>query len=188
MVQQIEETGIHNDQPIFLSSWSPCIVHIRTTITGLDTPIIPFAVLKENPLHSLEDHLASIEPQTETSTELESAIINAWNTPFTGLGPEKHFFLCAWSSIPRISPRVVQTAGLFVGVATPGVPPTYARYVTTQAVQRQGRWVAWCIPVEMLQDEPAKNRVIEIELGEENMMQVTSLNKDGRPSRSSILG
>ncbi len=180
MDQHIEETGIHNDQPIFSPSWSPCIVHVQTTITGLDIPIIPFAVLKENPLHSFEDHLASIEPQTETSTELESAIINAWNTPFIGLDPEKHFFLCAWSSIRGISPRVVQMAGLFVGVATPGVPPTYARYVTTQAVQRQGRWVAWCIPIEMLHDETVKKRVIEVELGEENMVEVASPNKDGR--------
>ena len=170
MVQYIEGIATNDDQPTSLSAGSSCIVRIRTTITGLDTPIIPFAVLKENPLHSLEDYLASIEPQTETSTELESAIINAWNTPFIGLDPEKHFFLCAWGSIPGISPRVVQMAGLFVGVATPGVLPTYARYVTTQAVQRQGKWVAWCVPVEML-DEMTGKRVIEVEIGEKNMMQ-----------------
>jgi len=180
MVQYIEGIATNDDQPTSLSAGSSCIVHIRTTITGLDTPIIPFAVLKENPLPSFEEYLASIAQSTQTSTELESAIINAWNMPFTGLHPEKHFFLCAWSSIPAISPRVVKVAGLYVGVATPGTPPTYTRYMTTQAVQRQGKWVAWCVPVEML-DEMERKRVREVVLGEGNMVQVTSLNKEGRP-------
>lgn len=179
MVQYIDETNILDDQPISLPSEVPCIVHIRTTITGLDTPILHFAVLKENPLHSFEDHLASVVQQTKASTELESAIINAWNMPFTSLHPERHFFLCAWSSVPDISSRVVQTAGLFVGIATPGIPPTYARYVTTQAVQREGRWVAWCVPVEMLNEMEGK-RAREVVLGEGNMIRFLP-DKEGRP-------
>src|SRR5947209_19387781 len=168
MVQHAEGVATNDDQHLEQPSWSPYIVHIRATVSGLDSPIIPFAILKENPLLAFESRLASVEQQAKTQTELLTAIIDAWNMPFAALSQEKHFFVYAWSSIPGVSSRVVRAAGLYVGVATPGVSPGYARYVTTRAVQRQGKWVGWCIEI---QHEMGEKRAYEVELGVENMIQ-----------------
>jgi|SRR5690242_14776488 len=138
--------------------WSPRIIYMRAAIEHLASPLIPFAVLKHNPLPG---YLAAQETHLKnTSEEIELP----WNRPFVALTEEQQYFLVAWSAVPHISPRVVAAAELAFGIATPG--PYYKRWIATRAVKYQGKPVAWCIEVDMLGEQ---EEVIEIVLNEGNM-------------------
>ena len=138
--------------------WSPRIVYMRADVEHLASPLIPFAVLKHNPLPG---YLAAQETRLEnTSEEIELS----WNRPFVALAEQQQYFLLAWSAVPRTSPRVVAAAELAFGIATPG--PYYKRWITTRAVSYQGKPVVWCIEVDMLGEQ---EEVIEIVLNEGNM-------------------
>jgi hypothetical protein len=138
--------------------WSPRIVYMRADVGHLASPVIPFAVFKDNPLLSfraaqetrLENMAAEIEP--------------CWNRPFSALTKTQHYFLIAWNTVPRVSARVVAAAELAFGIATPG--PHYKRWIATHAVSYQGEPVAWCIEIDMLGEQ---EEVIEIVLSEGNM-------------------
>lgn len=142
----------------FAPLWSPRIVYMRADVGHLASPLIPFAVFKDNPLLSFrvaqEAHLEN------AAGEIESL----WNRPFSALTRAQHYFLVAWSAVPRISARVVSLAELAFGIATPG--PYYKRWIVTRAVSYRREPVAWCIEIDMLGEQ---EDVIEIVLSEGNM-------------------
>lgn len=140
--------------------WSPRIVYMRADVEHLASPLIPFAVFKNNPLPGFH---AAQETRRENTSEAEEIEL-LWNRPFEELAGEQQYFLVAWSAVPRISERVVAAAELAVGIATPG--PYYKRWITTRAASYRGEPVAWCIEVDMLGEQ---EEVIEIVLDEGNM-------------------
>ena len=145
-------------------SWSPHIVSIRATVSDLDSPFIPFVVLKHDPLSGFSSRRESLQSKQKDSSE---AIRELWNEPFTSLPYEQHFFLLAWSAIPSASPRVTSNVGLSFGIATPG--PQYKRWITTRAVGYRGELVAWCEVVDM---SSVQEEVIEIVFTEERMIRL----------------
>lgn len=153
-----EENGYQEEKNALAPRWSPRIVYIHTDVTHLASPLIAFAVFKDNPLLSF--HAAHETRRENTAEEVELL----WNRSFSALTQAQHYFLVAWSAVPRISPRVVSLAELAFGIATPG--PYYKRWLTTCAVNYQGEPVAWCIEVDMLGEQ---EEVIEIVLSEGNM-------------------
>lgn len=153
-----ETDGNSGDINTLAPHWSPRIVYMRADVRHLASPLIPFAVFKNNPLLSF---YATQETRRENASE---EIELLWNRPFEGLTEAQHYFLIAWSAVPRISSRVVSTAELAFGIASPG--PYYKRWITTYAVNYQGEPVAWCIEVDMLGEQ---EEVIEIILNEGNM-------------------
>lgn len=156
-----------NEHPAELSTlaphWSPRIVYMRADVGHLASPLIPFAVFKNNPLLSFhaaqESWLTGGRPEN-TAAEVELL----WNRPFSALTEAQHYFLVAWSAVPHISTRILSAAELAFGIATPG--PYYKRWITTRAVSFQGAPVAWCIEVDMLGEQ---DEIIEIVLSEGNM-------------------
>ncbi len=138
--------------------WSPRIVYMRADVGRLASPLVPFAVFKNNPLLDLQAVRATDTENAPEEIEL------LWNRPFGALTEANHYFLIAWSAVPRISQRIVSAAELAFGIATPG--PYYKRWITTHAVSYQGEPVAWCIEIDMLGEQ---EEVIEIVLNEGNM-------------------
>ena len=158
-----EQNGNHSEMNGLAPRWSPRIVYMRAEIGHLASPLIPFAVFKDNPLlsfHAAQETRLRDAGQEHAPEEVESL----WNQPFSALTQAQHYFLVAWSAVPRISPRVVSLAELAFGIATPG--PYYKRWITTHAMSNQGEPVAWCIEVDMLGEQ---EEVIEIVLSEGNM-------------------
>lgn len=154
----LEASGNQGDIHVQGPHWSPRIVYMRAEVEHLASPLIPFAVFKQNPLPSF--HAVQETRLVNTLEEVESL----WNRPFDALGEAQQYFLAAWSAVPRISPRVVAAAELAFGIATPG--PYYKRWMTTRAVSYQEELVAWCIEIDMLGEQ---EEVIEIVLSEGNM-------------------
>src|SRR5579875_236847 len=155
-------------QPVL--SWSPRIVYIRTTITGLTSGFIPFAVLRHNPLPRFRRSIQEIEPASfgdQAGTIL--AVQEIWNRPFVSLEPHQLFFIDAWSSARGASAKVRNTAGLTFGIATPG--DDYKRWLATYAVQRQSELVAWCEEVDL---RGIQEKLIEIVLSEANMLHLSA--------------
>ena len=148
------EEDIHMPGP----HWSPRIVYMRADVRQLASPLIPFAVFKNNPLLSFH---AARETYLENMKE---EIELLWNRPFSALSETQHYFLVAWSAVLRVSPQVISAAELAFGIATPG--PYYRRWITTRAVSFQGEPVAWCIEIDMLGEQ---EEVIGIVLNEGNM-------------------
>jgi hypothetical protein len=148
ITEAIQEQG----QPL----WRPRIVHVRADITDLDDATIYFGLLKFNPLADFELLLAQDCP-----------VLNAWLAPFGALRIDQIFFLYAWSSVPRISYKVTQLAGLSLGIATPG--DNYTRWLTTFPQSRQGKLVAWCVAIDM-RNEGEEMDAREIVLSEGNIV------------------
>ena len=137
--------------------WLPRIVHIRADITGLDDTTIYFGLLRCNPLPNFERLLVE-----------DGKSIQSWLAPFGVLRIDQIFFVYAWSSVPRVSDRVIQRAGLTFGIARPGDDEP-KRWLTTFPISRQGKWVAWCVEIDMRYEE-GKMGMVEIVLCEGNMM------------------
>lgn len=145
-----------------LQTWEPRILRIRAAINGLDSLCIPFAILKHDPLPPFLYQCGAGEQRTGTLSACE-----AWQQAFVALSEEQRFFLYAWSTNGKASPRMVEAAALIVGIATPG--PHDKRWLTTYALSRQGEIVAWRAEIAM---QPASKRVTEIVLNEENMLRL----------------
>lgn len=153
-----EAGGDQEDIDTLAPHWSPRIVYMRADVRHLASPLIPFAVFKNNPLPSFH---AAMETGREIAAEKIELL---WNRPFGGVSEAQHYFLVAWSAVPRVSQTVVSTAELAFGIATPG--PYYKRWITTHAVSYEGEPVAWCIEIDMLGEQ---EEIIEIVLNEGNM-------------------
>jgi hypothetical protein len=168
MVQQRQSS--HTDEAISRSrpAWSPQLVHIRATIQGLYQLLIPFAILKSDPIPNFGHFLETHAHQSEKQSRIVANTHAAWDELFTSLPDEQLFFLFAWSSCPGASPRVMQTAGLTFVVATPG--PELKRWFVTRPIQWQGELVAWCEEIDM--HNTNQEQITEILLTEENMLRL----------------
>lgn len=142
--------------------WEPRVLRIRATISGLDNPCIPFAILQHDPLPPFLRRTKEQFIGTLTMCEL-------WQRAFAALNEEQHFFLYAWSANGKASPRMIEAAALIVGIATPG--PHYKRWLTTGALIWHGEIVAWRAEIAM---QPEQRRMTDIVLSEENMLRLES--------------
>lgn len=142
--------------------WEPRVLRVRATISELDNPCIPFAILKHDPLPPFLRRTKEQFIGTLTMCEL-------WQQAFAALNEEQRFFLYAWSANGKASPRMVEEAALIMGVATPG--PHYKRWLTTGALSRHGEIVAWRAEISM---QPEQGCMTEIVLSEENMLRLSS--------------
>jgi hypothetical protein len=164
--EESEENGYQEEMDALAPRWSPRIVYIRADVTHLASPLIPFAVFKDNPLLSFHAAREARQPLARLENVAEM-VASLWNQPFTALPDAQRYFLVAWSAVPRVSPRVMPLAELAFGIATPG--PNYKRWITTCATSYQEAPVAWCIEIDMLGEQ---QDVIEIVLTEENMQRL----------------
>ncbi len=164
MVQTIQNPA--SSQP---EAWLPRIIQVRTTITMLDTPLIPFAILKEDPIPVVEHYIETYVQSPIVQPDIQKIAMNAWNQPFTELSRNENFFIYAWSAVQDVAPKVAHQAKLSIGIASPG--PSYKRWFTTRAVLRQQALIAWCIEIDVSVGSKANGRMIsEIVLSEENMI------------------
>ncbi|MGI9057026.1 MAG: hypothetical protein ACR2H5_00415 [Ktedonobacteraceae bacterium] len=162
MVQTMQNPA--SPQP---EAWLPRIIQVRTTITMLDTALIPFVLLKEDPIPVVEHCIETYLQSSTIQSNIQQIAIDAWNKPFAELSCNENFFIYAWSAEHSASPKVTHQAKLSMGIATPG--PSYKRWFTTRAVPRQQTLVAWCIEVDMR--KAANGEIVsEIVLSEENMI------------------
>jgi hypothetical protein len=168
-----EEHEAQQEMGALALRWSPRIVYIRAAITHLASPLIPFAVFKENPLLNFRAFRDArhLYAKPENAAETVEAI---WNQPFAALTEAQRYFLIAWSAVSRVSSRIAPLAELAFGIATPG--PYYKRWITTCAVDYEGVPVAWCIEVDMLGEQ---DKSIEIALTGENMQRLLPTQADG---------
>lgn len=143
------------------------IAVIRATVSDVDYPMIPFAMLKDDPRPAFQQWKERYLPTIEKENALRAAC-EAWNQAFIALRPEQLFFVCAWASVPDAPALVVQISELLFGIATPG--PHRTRWCTTRAVTSQGEPVAWCCEIDM--SEEACSQVAEIVFSEENMLRL----------------
>lgn len=146
--------------------WSPRIVYIQAAVTGLDSPHIPFVVLKQNPFPDL-----SFDPQTRQMSDDQAQTLDAvrqrWDVPFREQPRDQHYFLIAWSAVPTAPAQVAAISGLTFGIATPG--QHYKRWIMTAAVERQGELVAWCEEIDML---GVQEEAVEVLFTEESMIRL----------------
>jgi hypothetical protein len=160
MVQTVDSI---DEQPRALS-WSPQLINVRVKVTGLEEPLLRFAILKDDPVPAFEVLLETYEQQNQTPQDELTEIAAAWNKPFLSLTGEQLFFLWVWSSIAGSSPRVVVSAGLVCLVATPG--SQYKRWLVTRPLLYDDKLVAWCEEIDM----QGSTQIKEIVLTEENML------------------
>jgi len=162
MVQTIQNSA--SSQP---EAWLPRIILVRTTITLLDTPLIPFALLKEDPIPIVEHYIETYVQSSTVQPDVQQIAIEAWNQPFAELSRNENFFIFAWSAVQNVTPKVAHLAKLSMGIASPG--PLYKRWLTTRPVFRQQELVAWCIAIDV-REEAKRGKIPEIVLCEENMI------------------
>ena len=161
-----EDHDVQQEMDVREPRWSPRIVYIRASVIHLASPLVPFAVFKDNPL--LNFHAARESQRLYARPENAAEVVETlWNQPFAALTDAQQYFLIAWSAVPRVSLRVAPLAELAFGIATPG--PYFKRWIATRAMSFQGEPVAWCFEVNMLGEQ---EEVIEIALTEENMQRL----------------
>src|SRR5260370_17922175 len=98
--------------------WCSRIVYIRGALTHLASPLVPFAVFKDNPL--LNFHAARESQRLYARPENAAEVVETlWNQPFAALTDAQRYFLIAWTAVPRVSPRVAPLAQLPFTIATP---------------------------------------------------------------------
>lgn len=162
MVQTIQSPGSSQEE-----TWLPHIIQVRATITMLDTPQIPFALLKENPIPVVEQYIEIYLQSPTLQLDVQQIAMEAWNQPFAELSHNENFFIYAWSASSSVSPKMTRLAHLSVGIATPG--PLYKRWFTTRAVLRKQALVAWCVEID-LREEAKPGKIPAIVLSEANMI------------------
>ena len=172
MIQQTDysqekavETGA-KEQPSGLVR--PHLAAIQATVTELDNPLIPFALLKLDPCPAFRQYMETSLQAEEGRQNVLCAACEVWKRPFAHLRPEQLFFVFAWSSVAGASPRVVQSSGLVFNIATPG--PFQKRWCTTLPLMRRGELVTWCIEIEM--SEASQAYVAEVVFSEDNMLRL----------------
>ena len=162
MVQAIQNPASPQSE-----AWLPRIIQVRTTITLLDTPLIPFAILKNDPIPVVEHYIETYVQSLTTQPDVQQIAMEAWNKPFTELSRNENFFIYAWSAVQDVTPKVAQQAKLSMGIASPGA--LYKRWLTTRPVFRQQELVAWCVEIDV-REEAKRGQIPEIVLSEENMI------------------
>ena len=141
----------------------PRVIFIRATMSGLLYPLLPFALLKENPIGEVQQYVKRHNAETHHSILMRSA----WNKPFNMVSSDSIYFVCAWNSVPEATPRTLKAAGMTFIIASCG--PHHTRWLTTRPMLRDnGELVAWCVEIDMHASQ--FERVIT--LSEENMIQL----------------
>ncbi len=167
---QIGEEGKAGEE----ASTGSRVIYIRALMRGLDSALLPFALLKHDPFVAVRDYLVGHQQREyEAGLAEENRGIaalahmrNAWNSVFRELRSDQIFFLCAWSSLPDASMNVVRASGLSFVIATPGVQ----RWLVTRPVWRRNELVAWCESIDTL--ALPRNVLPEIVLSEQNMLRL----------------
>lgn len=152
----------------------PRVVYIRALMRGLDSALLPFALLKHDPFVAVRDYLVGHEQLKYEGDLAEERrgiaalahMRNAWNNMFRELRSDQIFFLCAWSSLPGASLNVVRASGLSFVIATPDVQ----RWLITRPVWRRNELVAWCESIDT--STLSRNVLPEIVLTEQNMLRL----------------
>lgn len=143
----------------------PRVIFIRATASTLLYPLLPFAMLKENPVAEVQQYIKVRNADTRNSIVMRSA----WNKPFNVLSSNQIYFVCAWKSVPETTPRMLKAAGMTFIIASCG--PHHTRWLTTRPLLlANGELVAWCLEIDM--HAPQFERVIT--LSEANMIRLTS--------------
>jgi hypothetical protein len=140
----------------------PRVIFIRATMSGLLYPLLPFAMLKENPITEVQQYIKLHNVDTRNSMMMRSA----WNKPFNTISSDAIYFVCAWNSVPEATPRTLRAAGMTFIIASCG--PHHTRWLTTRPMLRSGELVVWCVEIDM--HAPQFERVVT--LSEANMIQL----------------
>lgn len=140
----------------------PRVIFIRATMYGLQYPLLPFALLKSDPVAEIQQYMKLHTVATNNSTEMRSI----WNKLFMDVLSDQLYFVCAWNSMPEASARTLQAAGMTFVIASCG--PYHTRWLTTRPMVRNGELVVWCEAINMhaTQFEPV------VTLSEANMIRL----------------
>ncbi len=141
----------------------PRVIFIRATMSGLLYPLLPFALLKENPIAEVQQYVKTHNSDIQHNMMMRSA----WNKPFNVVSSDSLYFVGAWNSVPEVTPRTLKAAGMTFVIASCGLH--HMRWLTTRPVLLDsGELVAWCVEIDM---HAAKfERVVT--LSEENMIRL----------------
>ncbi len=140
----------------------PRVIFIRATMYGLLYPLLPFAMLKDDPIAQVRQYIKLYNIDTQDSMKMRVA----WNKPFSDVLSDQLYFVCAWNSVAEASPRIIQAAGMTFVIASSGLH--HKRWLTTRPMLRNGELVAWCEAIDMY--APQFERVIT--LSEANMIRL----------------
>ena len=141
----------------------PRVIFIRATMSGLLYPLLPFALLKENPIAEVQQYIKMRNAEMHYSMMVRSA----WNKPFNAVSSDAIYFVCAWNSIPEATSRTLKAAGMTFIIASCG--PHHMRWLTTRPMLlNNGELVAWCVEIDM--HAPQFERVVT--LSEANMIRL----------------
>ena len=140
----------------------PRVIFIRATVAGLLYPMLPFIVLKEDPLVKVQQYIKTYNVDTQNSTLMRAV----WNKSFSTISSEAMYFVCAWNAVPEATPQILKAAGMTFVIGSCG--PHHTRWLTTRPMERDGELVAWCVEIDM--HATPFERVVT--LSEANMMRL----------------
>ena len=140
----------------------PRVIFIRATISGLLYPLLPFALLQDDPVLEVQQYIRMNNVDVQNGAKMRAA----WNTLFNSLSLEQIYFVGAWNSVPEASPRLINAAGMTFVIASCG--PHHKRWLTTRPMWHNGELVVWSEPINM--HPPQFQRVIT--LSEANMIRL----------------
>ncbi len=141
----------------------PRVIFIRATMYGLLYPLLPFALLKDDPVAEVQQYINMRNLDTQNSIKMRST----WNTLFNDVSSDQIYFVCAWNSVPEASPRLMQAAGMTFVIASCG--PHHTRWLTTRPMWRNDELVVWSEPIDM----HATHFKPVVTLSEANMIRLT---------------
>lgn len=142
----------------------PRVIFIRAMMSGLLYPLLPFAMLKENPIAEVQQYIEMHTVDTQNSMMMRSA----WNKSFNAVSSDAIYFVCAWNSVPEATFRTLKAAGMTFIIASCG--PHHTRWLTTRPMLLDtGDLVAWCVKIDM--HTPKFERIVT--LSEANMIRLT---------------
>ncbi len=145
----------------------PRIIFIRATMSRILYPLLPFTLLKENPLAEMQQY---IEEMSNVDISNNVMMRCAWNKPFNDVSSDSIYFVCAWNSMPEATPRTLKAAGMTFVIGSCG--PHHKRWLTTRPMLLDnGELVAWCVEIDM--HAAQFERVVT--LSEENMIRLTPI-------------
>ncbi len=121
----------------------PRVIFIRATMSGLLFPLLPFTLLKENPIIEVQQYIKTHDIDIQNSLMMRSA----WNKLFNNVSSDQIYFVSAWNSVPEASPRMLKAAGMSFVIASCG--PHHTRWLTTRPMLRDGELVVWCFKIDM---------------------------------------
>ena len=155
------------------SASTPKVIYIQAELERLEYPLIPFAVLQQDPLIAVRRYLERLHQSGDVrGINAVQQLYAAWNSLFKDLKPRQKFSFYAWSSVPGVVSGSLRSVGLMFVIATPG--PQHRRWLTTRPILYRGEMVAWCVPIDMQRVET--RQVEQVLLSEKNILRFSSSN------------